>query len=134
MREFEFIEWVEDKKFAHFKYMGIDIIIPRSRLIPHISCELEARLKGITDPNKIVEYCTEKSSVFGIALFRYFLDKLEDYRKKGYSIEEIVKKGIWDKDYDKAYYFKKTCDLQKVRDLIIKGVDTEKALEQAGCK
>jgi len=133
-REFQFIKWVDGKRFAHFKYMGIDIIVPRSRLIPHLACELEARMKGIRDVNKIVEYCAEKSSIYGFALYRYFLDKLEDYRRKGYSLEEIVKKGIWDRDYDKAYYLKPTCDLIKLRELIAKGTPTEEALRKAKCK
>ena len=134
-REFQFIKWVDpEKRFAHFKYMGIDIIVPRSRLIPHLACELEARMKGIRDVNKIVEYCAEKSSIYGFALYRYFLDKLEDYRKKGYTLEEIVKKGIWDRDYDKAYYLKPTCDLIKLRELIAKGTPTEEALRKAKCK
>ena len=133
-KEFVFVKWEDGKKFAHFKYMGIDIIIPRSRLIPHLACEVEARLKGIKDVNKIVEYCAEKSSVYGFALFRYFLDKLEDYKRKGLSLEDIIKKGIWDKDYDKAFYYKPTCDLVTLRDLITKGVETEKALELAKCK
>lgn len=132
---FKFVKWVDGKLFAHFKYLDtIDIIVPRSRLIPHLSCEVEARLKGIKDVNKIVEYCAEKSSVYGFALFRYFLDKLEDYRRKGYKLEDIIRKGIWDKDYDKAYYFKQTCNLLKVRELIAQGVETEKALELAKCK
>lgn len=134
MPEFTFVKWLDNKRFAHFKYLNIDIVIPRSRLIPHLACELEARLKGIKDVNKIVEYCAEKSSIYGFALFRYFLDKVEDFRRKGYSLEDIVKKGIWVKDYDKAYYFKPTCDLLKLRELIRKGVETEKALEQAKCK
>ena len=134
-REFQFIKWVDpEKRFAHFKYMGIDIIVPRSRLIPHLACELEARLKGIRDVNKIVDYCAEKSSIYGFALYRYFLDKLEDYRKKGYTLEEIVKKGIWDRDYDKAYYLKPTCDLIKLRELLAKGTPTEEALRKAKCK
>ncbi len=133
-KEFVFVKWEDGKKFAHFKYMGIDIIIPRSRLIPHLACEVEARLKGIKDVNKIVEYCAEKSSVYGFALFRYFLDKLEDYKRKGLSLEDIIKKGIWDKDYDKAFYYKPTCDLVTLRELITKGVETEKALELAKCK
>ena len=133
-REFQFIKWIDNKRFAHFKYMGIDIIIPRSRLIPHLACELEARMKGIRDVNKIVEYCAEKSSIYGFALYRYFLDKLEDYRRKGYSLEDIVKRGIWDRDYDKAFYFKQTCDLIKLRELIAKGTPTEKALREANCK
>jgi len=133
-KEFVFVKWLDDKKFAHFKYMGIDIIIPRSRLIPHLACEVEARLKGIKDVNKIVDYCTEKSSIYGFALFRYFLDKVEDYRRKGLTLEDIVKKGIWDKDYDKAFYYKPTCDLVTLRELITKGVETEKALELAKCK
>lgn len=133
--EFKFIRWIDGKRFAHFKYLDtIDIIVPRSRLIPHISCEVEARLKGIKDVNRIVEYCAEKSSIYGFALFRYFLDKLEDYRRKGYKLEDIIRKGIWDKDYDKAYYFKETCDLLKVRELISRGVETEKALEISKCK
>jgi len=134
-REFQFIKWVDpEKRFAHFKYMGIDIIVPRSRLIPHLACELEARMKGIRDVNKIVEYCAEKSSIYGFALYRYFLDKLEDYRRKGYTLEEIVRKGIWDRDYDKAYYFKPSCDLIKLRELIAKGTPTEEALRKAKCK
>ena len=131
--EFRFVKWLDGKLFAHFKYDNIDIIVPRSRLVPHLACEVEARLKGITDVNEIVDYCAEKSSVYGFALFRYFLDKVEDYRKRGYSLEEIVKRGIWDKDYDKAFYYKPTCDLIKLRDLIAKGVPTEKALKEAKC-
>lgn len=135
MREFEFVKWVDpEKRFAHFKYMGIDIVIPRSRLIPHLACEVECIRKGIRDVNRIVEICAEKSSVYGFALFRYFLDKVEDYRRKGYTLEQIVKMGIWDRDYDKAYYFKPTCNLLKVRELIAKGVSTEEALEKSGCK
>jgi len=131
--EFKFVKWVDGKLFAHFKYDNIDIIVPRSRLVPHLACEVEARLKGINDVNEIVDYCAEKSSVYGFALFRYFLDKVEDYRRKGLSLEEIVKRGIWDKDYDKAFYYKPTCDLIKLRDLIAKGVPTEKALKEAKC-
>ena len=93
-----------------------------------------ARMKGIRDVNKIVEYCAEKSSIYGFALYRYFLDKLEDYRRKGYTLEEIVRKGIWDRDYDKAYYFKPSCDLIKLRELIAKGTPTEEALRKAKCK
>jgi len=131
MSEFKFLSWVDGKKYALFLAYGkIKILVPRSRLIPHIACEVEARAKGINDVNKIVEYCTEKNSLYGFALFRYFLDKLEDI---DYNIEKAIKEGLLKKDESKAFYFKQTCNLVKVRELITKGVPTEEALRKAKC-
>ena len=128
---FKFISWVDDKRFALFLvYDKIKLLVPRSRLIPHIACEVEARAKGINDVNKIVEYCTEKNSLYGLALFRYFLDKLEDI---DYDLERAMREGLLEKDWGKAYRFRHTCDLAKVRELIAKGVPTEKALREAKC-
>jgi len=129
--EFKFISWVDGKKYALFlAYDRIKILVPRSRLIPHIACEVEARAKGINDVNKIVEYCTEKNSLYGLALFRYFLDKLEDI---DYDIEKAIKKGLLEKDERKAFYFRRSCNLAKVRELIAEGIPTDEALRKAKC-
>lgn len=73
---FKFIKWVDpEKRWALFTDEDTkqQFIVPRSRLIPHPLCQYELEAQGIRDPNRIAEACAERSSVFGIAIFRHYL-------------------------------------------------------------
>jgi len=117
-REFVFVRWYDPyHMFAVFRDVetGIEFLVPRSRLIPHPLCEAEVTAKGIHDPNLVADICAERSSVFGIAIFRHFL--------------HLMKKGNYfatdEEELEKAYPFPDTVNFSCVRNCILEGKDTD---------
>jgi len=111
---FIFVRWLDPQRlWAVIKVsdrLTYYMYVPRTRLIPHPACELEARSKGITDPNDIVDYCAERSSLFGIPLMRHFAHLY------------LTKKDLYCMDSEeqrKAYLFPSTVDFSCVRDCIL---------------
>jgi len=131
---FTFVRWAdEEKSHAIFRYDGIMVAIPRSRLIPHIACEVKYRGLGVGDVNEIAEKCAEESSIFGFPAFRHVLHMLGGKLKAGVSFDEIREKGLLDRYPNLAWRFMETCSFMKVRELIRMGVSTEEALVEAKC-
>ena len=117
MPEFKFLRWLDpEHRWALFQVVdtGEQMVVPRSRLIPHTICEGEARGKGLRDPNAIIDYCTERNSLFGIPIFRHWL--------------HLTKKGnlmsMDEEEWEKAYYMPPV-DFSCVRDCILAGKDTD---------
>jgi len=132
--KFTFVRWAdEEKSHAIFKYDEIEVAIPRTRLIPHIACEIKYRAQGVKDVNEIAEKCAEESSIFGFSAFRHVLHMLGEKLKKGVSFEEIKSRGLLDKYPELAVKFKETCNFMKARELITEGKPTEEALKEARC-
>jgi len=112
--EFVFVRWLDPShRWALFQVVDTKrfMVVPRSRLIPHTICEGEARGMGITDPNAIVDYCTERNSLFGIPLFRHWLH----LTKKG----DLMSMDA--EEWEKAYHLPPHVDFPCIRDCILRG-------------
>jgi len=122
MPVYKFVMWAFDKFFALIEDVstGERFLVPRSRLIPTLLCESEARANGINDPNRIVEYCAEKSSFFGIPVFRHYLH----LKAKG-NMLAVDEDELW-----KAYDLPPKVDFECIREKIMKGEDTDLAIEE----
>jgi len=97
---------------------GEEFYVPRSRLIPTPACEGYARSLGLNDPNKIMEFCVERNSFFGIPVFRHYLHLRAKGDLKSMDVEELYK----------AYEFPPKTDFSCIRDLILQGKDTDIAI------
>ncbi|GEM_PF-4285704 len=119
---FRFVEWVDPatKKWAKFiVYPTLEVmVVPRSRLIPHQDCQNAVEYRGIRDPNRIAELCAEESSLFGLALYRHYLH----LKKKG----DLMSMDL--EERGKTFYFHPELDFSCVRDMILRGESTKKAL------
>jgi len=123
MVEFRFLRWLDpEKRWALFLIVdtGQQMVVPRSRLIPHPLCQYELEAQGIRDPNRIAEICAERNSLFGIPIFRHYL--------------HLIKKGDYmamdAEEWEKTYYFPPHVDFSKVRDLILQGWDIDEAIAE----
>ena len=125
MAEFKFVKWLDSEHLwalievsdrnTYYMY------VPRSRLIPHPLCEMEARSLGIIDPNEIVDYCTERSSFFGIVLMRHFTHLY------------LTKRNLYCMDQEekaKAYRFPSTIDFSCLRDCILESGDVDECVRK----
>lgn len=120
VHEYEFLEWCPNGLCAIMRNKATHekVAVPFSRLIPHPLCEAYWRSKGITDPNEIARRCAEEGSVFGIAIFRHEL-----HLKLRYN-------NTLKREPEKEYPFPPTIDFSCVRDKIIAGEDTDKAIKE----
>ena len=117
---YKFIEWGEGKRYAVFYNTdtGKYVIVPFSRLIPHMACEAKYIGLGYRDPNIIAEKCAEESSIFGLALFRHEL-----HLSLAYNSTLVREK-------EKEYFFPRTIDFSCVRECISRGEDTDRCIER----
>ena len=115
---FRFVRWGPEKTYALFEYEGRLVNIPFSRLIPHALCESSLRSIGVKDPNRIARLCAESSSIFGPVAFRHYLHLSLAYGNT------LVR------EREKEYLFPETIDFSCVRDLIIRGEDTDEAIRR----
>ena len=119
MPEFRFKKWVDPgKRWALFveEESGIEFIVPRSRLIPHVVFEYTH--PDIKDPNEMVEKAAESNSLFGIPIFRHFI--------------HLMKKGDFkcmdEEEAEKTYRLPPKVDFSCIRDKILAGEDTDEAI------
>lgn len=114
---FEFVGWVDpEKKIAKIKAYGQIFYVPRTRLIPHLSCQAKYFGK-IKDPNELAIKCAEENSFFGIPIFRHIL--------------HLVKIGNPTAiEKEKVYDFPRDVDFFCVREEILKGEPTDEAIKK----
>ena len=125
MATFVFKRWLDPNhlwaEFVVHDRARYTFVVPRSRIIPHLLCEIDARNRGITDPNEIVDYCAERNSLFAIPLMRHFAHLW--LKKKNL-------RAMDEEERRKAYRFPSTIDFFCLRKCILERGDVDECVRR----
>ena len=121
IRYMKFVRWLDpQKRIAVIRVAGREYYVPRTRLIPHLMCQL--RHPEIKDPNQLAIKCAEENSFFGLAVFRHILH-----------LEKLGNPKLIERE--KVYDFPKNISFSCVRDKIVKEkIDLDEAIKICSVK